>query len=158
MSSGQKAQDRHPSSATAKPASPQPDRSWEQEQAEFQDAGPSPERLPNHPTTRRLGQQAILQLQRSRGNSFVMRQVMPTLQRENGDEATTPSEIASDGSRVSTEGGGVNVDSAGTVDVNGPMINLNGAVVEVAGVLRASTILADSVLSSTYSPGVGNVM
>lgn len=158
MSSRQHPQDHREKSAKVKPAPSQSQEFWEQEQTVNQIPDLSPQQLPNHATSRRLGQQAMLQLQRSRGNSFVMRQVMPTLQRENGDDSGVPTEIASDGNRVSTQGGGVHVDSGGAVDVSGPTINLNAALIEANGVLRASTIFADSVISSTYSPGVGNIM
>ena len=126
---------------------------WSEEQAGSQNTNSSFGQIPDHVTTRARRRQAILQLQRSRGNNFVMRQVMPSLMRqehEATDEATTPSEISSNGNRVSTVGG-VTVDSAG-------IINLNSAVIRTSGLLQAGTIIADSIIASSYSPGAGNVM
>ena len=126
---------------------------WSDEQAISQTTNNSSGKLPDHVTTRAQRRQAILQLQRSRGNNFVLRQVMPSVMRqehEAADDAATPSEISSDGNRVSTVGG-VTIDSPG-------LINLNSAITRTSGILQAGTIIADSVIASSYSPGAGNVM
>ncbi len=126
---------------------------WSNEQTDSQYATSSSEQLPRHMTTRAQRRQAILQLQRSRGNNFVMRQVMPSLMRQEQEapaEAAPPSEISSGGNRVSTSGG-VNIDSSG-------IINLNAPITRASGILQAGTIIADSVNAASYTPGAGNIM
>ena len=116
------------------------------------DTGTS-ENLPQHRTTLAQRRQAILQLQRSRGNNFVMRQAMPTAMRQEDHapaEAAAPSEISSGGNRVSTEGG-VTIESGG-------LVRINSAITQTSGILQAGTIIADNVIASNYTPGAGNVM
>jgi hypothetical protein len=67
-----------------------------------------------------------------------------------------PATISGDGSTVRADAGGVTIDGA-RLSVNAGMVNINSAMVTTSGVLRTSTLLADSVVASTYSPGVGNV-
>ena len=123
--------------------------------------------LPSGPGTRALRQAAVLQMQRTHGNSVVMRQIASDVQRQDQSEQAAegsaptgqttapategegPSQISSAGSSVST--------SAGGVDLTGPMVNLNAAVVNADGVVHASTIIADSVVASSYTPGAGNI-
>lgn len=116
--------------------------------------------LPSGPGTRALRQAAVLQMQRTHGNSAVMRQLAPDVQHQDETESTSavagltgegngPSEISSGGSSVTATAGGV--------DVNGPMVNLHAAMVNADGVVRASTIIADNVVASSYSPGAGNI-
>jgi len=123
--------------------------------------GRSISQLPSGPGTRALRQAAVLQMQRTHGNSMVMRQLTPDVQRQDETETTSevagptgegngPSEISNGGSSVSATPGGV--------DVNRPMINLHAGVVNADGVVRASTIIADSVIASSYTPGAGNLM
>lgn len=52
-----------------------------------------------------------------------------------------------------------------SVDISGPIVNISGgmtnidsAITNVSGILRASTLIADSVVAASYSPGAGNVM
>lgn len=129
-----------------------PESIWNEEQTGIQQATPSAGQLPSHTTNLTQRRRAILQLQRSRGNNFVMRQVMPSAMRqeESPAEAATPSEISSDGNRVSTSGG-VTIDSAGVVSINAAMTRANG-------ILQADTIIADNVIAASYSPGAGNIM
>lgn len=121
--------------------------------------GRSISQLPSGPGTRALRQEAVLQMQRTHGNSVVMRQLASDVQRQDETESTSevagrtgegngPSEISSGGSSVT--------DTAGGVDVNGPMVNLHATEVNADGVVRASTIIADNVIASSCTPGVGN--
>lgn len=127
---------------------------WSDEQTNAENVTSSSGTLPDHRTTLVQRRQAILQLQRSRGNNFVMRQAMPSLMRQEHEapaEAAAPSEISSDGNRVSTSGGGVTIDSSGILNINAP-------ITQTSGILQAGTIMADNVIASSYSPGAGNVM
>jgi hypothetical protein len=126
---------------------------WSEEQATTQQATGTSESLPQHKTTLAQRRQAILQLQRSRGNNFVMRQAMPSAMRQEDQapaETTAPSEISSGGNRVSTEGG-VTIDSGG-------IVRINSAITQTSGILQAGTIIADNVIASSYTPGAGNIM
>jgi hypothetical protein len=38
------------------------------------------------------------------------------------------------------------------------MVNVSAPMTRVSGVLNADTVVANSVISTTYTPGVGNVM
>lgn len=118
--------------------------------------------LPDHPTTKRLRQKAILQLQRTHGNAFVQRHITPTVQRtdehsEDSGGSTGEQELGGAGSVVRA--------GAGAVDIEGPMVNINAGLTNVnsgltnmSGVLRVETLVADNVVSSSYSPGAGNIM
>jgi hypothetical protein len=70
--------------------------------------------------------------------------------------AQAPATISGDGSTVSADAGGVTIDGT-RLNVNAGMVNINSAMVTTSGVLRANTLVADSVISSTYTPGVGNL-
>ena len=57
-----------------------------------------------------------------------------------------------------SETAGATASSAGaTTTVSGSTINLAAPTVSANGVLRASTIIADSVVASSYTPGAGNL-
>jgi hypothetical protein len=111
-------------------------------------------RLPSGPGTRALRQAAVLQMQRTHGNNMVMRQLIPDAQRqaenEPAGEGTGPSEISSGSSHVTTSGGGV--------EVSGPTVNINSPMTQTDGVIRATTIIAENVIGSNYTPGAGNIM
>ena len=48
--------------------------------------------------------------------------------------------------------------NAPVLDVNAPVVNFHSALVNADGIIRAPTIIADSIIASSYSPGAGNVM
>ena len=114
-------------------------------------AGQSLSDLPAGPGTRGLRQAAVLQMQKTRGNAFVMRQMA---QRQHDEapaaEGSAPTQITDGSATVSTEGGVVNV--------SGGIVNLDSAMVTTSGVLRATTLMADTVVASSYTPGAGNIM
>lgn len=114
---------------------------------------------------------AVMRLQRQVGNAFVQRQLSGKrgvsraaagIQREGEDEpvpagATGTTSIGDGSASVTAAGGQVKADGA-AVELNGPLIALNSAVVQASGVLRAGTIIADTVVAANYTPGAGNVM
>ncbi|MDX1616878.1 MAG: hypothetical protein R3300_21400 [Candidatus Promineifilaceae bacterium] len=104
-------------------------------------------RLPSGVGTRALRQAAVLQMQRTQGNAFASRQI--GIQRQEDEQSATPTAIGSGGASVKTEGS--------TVDVNGAMVQINSPNTQATGIVRASTIIADSVIASSYSPGAGNI-
>lgn len=46
---------------------------------------------------------------------------------------------------------------SGATTVNGSSINLNAAMVTAPGVLQVDTVIANSVVGSSYTPGAGNI-
>jgi hypothetical protein len=49
------------------------------------------------------------------------------------------------------------ITSAGTVTVSAPMVRVEAASAEVSGVLKCDTLIANSVVASSYTPGSGNI-
>jgi hypothetical protein len=139
----------------AKPAPQQvQSKGAEQGQAGYETspvAGQSLSNLPSGPGTRGLRQAAVLQMQKTRGNAFVMRQMAQRQHEEApAEESATPSQISSSGATVSTEGGMVNI--------SGPIVTVDAPVINTSGILRTSTLIADNVVASSYTPGAGNLM
>ena len=138
-------------------------------------AGPI-DALPAAREARSLRQAAVLHMQRHRGNAFVQRQMdqapeeeIPADQGPTESEPATQSDagvqtpgtsagnqIGGDGSSVRAEGGGVTIDG-GQLTVSTGMVNLNSAGVTTSGVLRTPTLVADTVVATAYTPGVGNL-
>jgi hypothetical protein len=114
-------------------------------------AGQSLSDLPAGPGTRGLRQAAVLQMQKTRGNAFVMRQMAQRQHEEApAEDSAAPSQISGGGASVSTEGGIVNI--------SGPLVNVSAPMITTNGVLRTTTLIADNVVASSYTPGAGNVM
>ena len=97
----------------------------------------------------------ILDLQRSAGNRAVVQRLSNAgliAQRAPGDEPTeggaTPTPAGA--------GGGTEINDT-SVKITAGMIELNAPMVRVGGVAQTDTLLADSVIASTYSPGAGNI-
>ncbi|HED40822.1 MAG TPA: VgrG protein [Chromatiales bacterium] len=58
----------------------------------------------------------------------------------------------------------INIDSSGPVNINSSTVNVSAAMVQVdaamskfSGVVQADTIIATSVVGTTYTPGAGNI-
>ena len=45
----------------------------------------------------------------------------------------------------------------GTVDVSAGMVTVNAGMSKFSGVVQADTVITNSVISASYSPGVGNI-
>ncbi|MFN2221922.1 MAG: hypothetical protein PVH65_04380 [Chloroflexota bacterium] len=104
--------------------------------------------LPSGPGTRAMRQAAVIQMQQTHGNAHVMRQLDASIQRQE-EEAAGPSAISSASSRVEAGGGGV--------EISGPTLKVHTGMTEVDGILKTGTLIADSVVSSSYTPGAGNI-
>ena len=67
--------------------------------------------------------------------------------------------LISDGSGCSVrlEGGNIVIEGGSTIDVTAAKVRFNAAVVEAAGVLKVDTLIANSVVASSHTPGVGNI-
>lgn len=107
----------------------------------------------------------LLALQRSAGNAAVASLVAPrSVQRDveigeievaSGVADSAPAAPGTGGTGAGA-GGPVTSDGA-TTTITGGVINLDSAMTQTAGVIRAGTIIADSVVAASYSPGAGNV-
>ena len=75
------------------------------------------------------------------------------------DEATGTIELRhSTGTVVSIGASGkVLIESVTGVDIVAPVVDIESALVKVAGVLQTQMLVADSVVSASYSPGAGNI-
>jgi hypothetical protein len=99
-------------------------------------------------------QRSVLSLQRTAGNSAVASLFAAgrAVQREGeGDIPPNPFDAPAPtgGSPVSSDGA--------TTTVSGAQIVLAAPMTTTDGILRASTIIADNVVASSYTPGAGNV-
>ena len=103
-----------------------------------------------------LRQSAVLQMQRLHGNNFVQRN--PWFEPMSGDAATAaPGETAA-AAPSQIEGPGASVSVAnGVAEVNAPMVTVNAPMVRVSGILQSDTLITNSVISSSYTPGAGNI-
>jgi hypothetical protein len=117
----------------------------------------------------------LLALQRSAGNAAVASLVGPpsTVQRAvtidemevtAAPQPTAQQEGAAYGNAQTTQqdgsAGGTNqpvTSDGGTTTIHGAHLSIEAPMTEAHGVLRADTIIADSVVASSYSPGAGNV-
>ena len=101
---------------------------------------------------------AVLQMQQRQGNGFVQRylakrggegvQRLPEIQAQE-EQQGSPTTIGDGSAKVSAVGG--------IVEADGAMIKLNAPVVEAGSVLRTSTLIADNIVASSYTPGAGNI-
>ena len=112
--------------------------------------------MPDRPNTQPLRRRAILQLQKSHGNAFVMRNVMPRLQRQDDHQAPAGAEEGGGLQEISNGGSIVRV-TPGTVEISGGIVNVDAAMTNVNGLLKTNTLMADSVVASSYTPGAGNI-
>ncbi len=102
-------------------------------------------RLPAGAGARGIRQAAALRLQRQLGNRIARQ----AIQRQE-DDVANPDKIGDDSTAVTARGGIVSVD-AGMMNVRTPMAQFDG-------IIRATTIIADNVIGSSYTPGAGNIM
>jgi hypothetical protein len=95
-----------------------------------------------------LRQAAVLQMQRVQGNNFVQRAV-EVGEVESQAAAAAPNQIEGPGASVSV--------ANGVAEVNAPMVTVNAPMVRVSGILQSDTLITNSVISSSYTPGAGNI-
>jgi hypothetical protein len=103
------------------------------------------------------GAAGLLDLQRTAGNAAVSSMVAPSVQR-----AVTIDEVTTD---VGTEGAGpaaLTGESApgetGEQTITGSVIRLAAPVTHADGILEADTVVANTIVAATYTPGAGNLM
>jgi hypothetical protein len=104
----------------------------------------------------------LLHLQRAAGNTAVNALVAPVVQRvvaidEVTAEVGSATEPGADAGAVPEAEAGPVTSSGGATTVSGSTIRLDAPLTSTDGVIRASTLIADNVVASTYTPGAGNV-
>jgi phage gp45-like len=72
--------------------------------------------------------------------------------------------ISGQGSTIRIDSTGVTIDAAARVQVNASQVKVSAAMVEVdsgmskfSGVVQCDTLIATSVVASSYTPGAGNI-
>lgn len=61
-------------------------------------------------------------------------------------------------SDISVESSGqININAAATLNVSAPMVQVDAAMSRFSGVVQCDTIIATSVVGTTYTPGAGNI-
>jgi hypothetical protein len=113
-------------------------------------------------------QRRLLTAQRTMGNQAVLRQMAKasTVQREEPDgmvappgatDPAAPTQIADGGNSVSVSGSGVSIVSSGPVRIAAPMIVEDAPTVTNQGITQTDTLIAQTVMGSSYTPGAGNM-
>jgi uncharacterized protein involved in type VI secretion and phage assembly len=72
--------------------------------------------------------------------------------------------LDSNGNSIRMDTGGITINAASevkinasTVDVTASMVTVNAAMSQFSGVVQADTIITNAVVSSSYTPGAGNI-
>jgi phage baseplate assembly protein V len=75
------------------------------------------------------------------------------------DDGAGALEVAdSNGNVVKLEPTGVTVTGTAKVTVSAPAVEVNAAIVRFAGIVQCETLITDSVVAASYTPGAGNLM
>ncbi len=61
------------------------------------------------------------------------------------------------GNRLALGPDGVTIDAAARVQIRAGLVEIDAGLLRVSGVVQCATLLADSVIAASYSPGAGNV-
>jgi hypothetical protein len=52
---------------------------------------------------------------------------------------------------------GVAITTAAKLTINAPSLTINAAMTQFSGVVQANTVITDSVVANSYTPGTGNI-
>lgn len=66
--------------------------------------------------------------------------------------------ITAGGAASITAGGAVAISAAGAATITASAVSVNAALTTVSGVLQAATVITNSVVSASYTPGAGNLL
>jgi uncharacterized protein involved in type VI secretion and phage assembly len=69
----------------------------------------------------------------------------------------TSVKIDTSGVTINAPTGTVQITAASEVDITAPTVNVSAAMSMFSGIVQCQTLLATTVVSSTYTPGAGNV-
>jgi hypothetical protein len=105
----------------------------------------------------------LMHVQRTAGNAAVASLVAPVVQRVVGIDdvtASADSPAPSDAGASGATGPGAATPAGagpeGDHTITASHIGLNAPMVEATGVVRAQTVIADSIVAASYTPGAGN--
>lgn len=124
-----------------------------------------PGQMPSGIGTRAMRQANVLQMQRTLGNAAVQRMMASDVQREvTIDEMTTSVDTAGGGTgggaaagtQIGDGSASISAES-GVVKINAGRVEVNSPMTEHTGVDKSSTVITDSVVATSYTPGAGNV-
>jgi hypothetical protein len=80
------------------------------------------------------------------------------------DDTTGRVTISGQGSTIRIDSTGVTIDAAARVQVNASQVKVSAGMVEVdagmskfSGVVQCDTLIANSVVAASYTPGAGNI-
>jgi len=54
-------------------------------------------------------------------------------------------------------GGGIDIQAVSQLTIKAPMVNVDSAMVKCSGVVKCETLVTTTTVSSTYTPGAGNI-
>ncbi len=61
------------------------------------------------------------------------------------------------GNTVRLDATGVTITTAAKLTINAPSLTINAAMSQFSGVVQANTVITDSVVANSYTPGAGNI-
>ena len=61
------------------------------------------------------------------------------------------------GNSVKLASSGITINAAARVTINASMVEINAGMTKASGVVKCDTLIANSVISASYTPGAGNV-
>jgi hypothetical protein len=98
----------------------------------------------------------IQRLQQERGNAYVQRLMSAASASRNPPAGVQRQEGEAPGPGGGGAGGPATLEGV-TVDITGGIVTVHAPVTRVNGLLMADTVMTNTVIASTYSPGAGNV-
>ncbi len=61
------------------------------------------------------------------------------------------------GNTITLDATGIHIQSSSTVKIDSSQLVINSPMVKCSGVVKCDTIIANTVVGSSYTPGVGNI-
>lgn len=72
-------------------------------------------------------------------------------------EDTSGNAIQMDNGKVTVKTPGTLVLQAAQIEINGSAVTINAGAIQCSGTVQADTVIANSVVAASYSPGAGNL-
>ncbi len=63
----------------------------------------------------------------------------------------------SNGNTIKMEVQGITITASGTLEIDASMVTVNSGMSQFSGVVQCSTLITNSVVSASYTPGAGNI-
>ncbi len=61
------------------------------------------------------------------------------------------------GNTIRLSSSGIQIESASAISLTAPTVSINASNTTVSGVFQAETVITNTVIANTYSPGAGNL-